>query len=88
MTKLYRYYDIHMHTSNLCFLFLATSYYTNRTGLAKRPSFGMYRCSGTESSLLNCPHSIIWSWGWFVDDFWCGRTRVVGIKCPSLPGQL
>ena len=64
-------------------LYVASSYYTNRTGLAKRPSFGMYSCSGTESSLLNCSHSIYWSQGLFL---WCSRTRVVGIKCPSLPG--
>ena len=88
MTMLYIYYDIHMYTLIYVFYFLASLYYTNRTGLAKRPSFGMYSCSGTESSLLSCSHSTIWSWGWFVDDLWCGRTRVVGIKCPSLPGQL
>ena len=77
-----------MHTLIYIFYFLATSYYTNGTGLAKRPSFGFYSCSGTESSLLNCSQSVHWNQSLFRDDSTCGRTRVVGVKCPSLPGQL
>ena len=71
----------HMHNLIYVFYFLVSLYYRNTTGLAKRPSFGIYSCSGNESSLLNCSQSKL-------NDIQCGRTRVVGIKCPSLPGQL
>ena len=76
----------HMHNLIYVFYFLVSLFYTNTTGLAKLPSFSIYSCSGNESSLLNCPDSIYWRSR--LNDVWCGRTRVVGIKCPSLPGQL
>ena len=75
----------HMHTLIYVFYFLASLYYINTTGLAKRPSFGIYSCSGTESSLLNCPYT---TQSLFTDDLQCGRRNVVGIKCPSSSGQL
>ena len=77
----------HNHTLIYVFYFLASLYYTNTTGLAKRPSFGGYSCSGTESSLLNCPHSTHWSQDLFIDGSHCDGRNVVGIKCPSLPGK-
>ena len=62
----------------------AYSSYGNYTGLNARPEYGIYSCSGLESSLLNCPNNPTLYTTYSHNDAWCGKTRVVGVKCGKL----
>ena len=71
------------------FYYTAYSWYTNYTGLNGRPEYGIYSCSGLESSLLDCPHY----WYYYYqrrdldNDYYCGQTRVVGVRCGEVSGK-
>ena len=66
---------------------LAYSWYGNYTGLNARPEYGVYTCSGSESSLLNCPHHPTLYTTYFHNDAYCGQTRAVGVKCGNLSSK-